>query len=95
MKSVTLAEPLDRFEPLTIPVSVWLAKGDVQDHEKYIRACHEYLGSPHADNSLRVEPHVAYDALYDKEYFIFKQENNGTCILVGETLPRIPPEDLM
>lgn len=36
MKSITLAEPLDRFKPLTIPVSVWLAEGGVQRHEKIL-----------------------------------------------------------
>lgn len=94
LKSITLRDPLDFFDDCTVPVSAWLAKGPLERHQRYIDACAAYLANPYADE-LRMEPHVAYDVFNDTSYFIFKQDNNGTCIIVGDRLPKIPHEDTL
>lgn len=95
MRSVTLSSALDFFDDCSIPVGAWLASGNKERHQRYITACMTYLCSEFADNELRQQPHVAYDVSNDSSYFIFKQENNGTCILVGEYLPKIPLEEML
>lgn len=93
--SYVLVDALDFFEDCTVPVAQWLASGDARRHEDYIKACVVYAANPYADGRLRVQPHVAYDAVSDAHFFIFKQDNNGMCILVGKRLPRFPAESLL
>lgn len=87
MNSIALYAALDFFEDCTVPVLQWLANGPLERHEDYIAACAAYRANSRADLNLRQPPHVAYDVLNDAHYFIFKQDNNGTCILVGDRLP--------
>jgi hypothetical protein len=94
MRSIALRDPLDFFIECTVPVSTWLSLGSVERHQQYIAACVAYSANQYAEE-LRMEPHVAYDLFNDTLYFIFKQDNNGTCIIVGERLPKIPYEDTM
>lgn len=86
---------LDFFEDCTVPLSKWLAEGPLDRHELYIRACAAYAKHEHADFELRMQPHVAYNVFSDQPYFIFKQENNGTCLVVGERLPQFSERDVL
>jgi hypothetical protein len=97
MSSVVLSAALDFFDACTVPVLQWLAAGDpLARHAEYIAACAVYAADPYADFDLRMQPHVAYDVVRDAHYFIFKQDNNGTCILVGTGLRSLfPPCDVM
>ncbi len=95
MTSVALSSALDFFDDCTVPVLQWITAGPLERHEEYIKACAVYAGNPYADLSLRMQPHVAYDVFRDTHYFIFKQDNNGTCIIVGERLPKFPERDLL
>jgi hypothetical protein len=88
MKSVAIF-PLDFYYDSTVRVTQWL-ENDFERHDEYVRACVEYARNPHYEAPLRCEPHVAYNVFDESYYFIFKQDNNGTCILVGEKLPPIP-----
>jgi hypothetical protein len=91
MKSVAV-QPLDHYHHSTRPVSEWLEENP-EFHIFYVRACAAYLSNPFADEGLRCSPRVAFDAASDGFYFIFKQDNNGTCILVGENLPHVHDTD--
>ena len=86
---------LDFFEGCTVPLTKWLAEGPLDRHELYIRACAAYAKHEHADFELRMQPHVAYNVFNDQPYFIFKQDNNGTCLVVGETLPAFSERDVL
>lgn len=90
MKSIAIF-PLDFFYDSTVPVTNWL-ESDPERHGEYVRACAAYAQNRHAEEPLRCVPHVAYNVFNDSYFFIFKQDNNGTCILVGETLPPVPNE---
>ncbi len=95
MSSVALCAALDFFDDCTVPVLQWLTSGPLERQEDYIRACAAYAGNSYADFSLRMQPHVAYDLFNDAHYFIFKQDNNGTCIVAGEHLPKFPVRDVL
>jgi hypothetical protein len=90
MSSVALSAALDFFPECTVPVLQWLTSGPLERQEEYIRACAAY-----ADFGLRTQPHVAYDVSNDAHYFIFKQDDNGTCIIAGEHLPKFSERDLL
>ena len=96
MISVVLGPALDFFDTCTVPVLQWLAAGSLERQASYIAACAAYAANPHADFDLRMQPHVAYDVFNDAHYFIFQQDNNGTCILVGaRPFPVFPPLDVL
>lgn len=99
MSSVALSSALDFFDDCTVPVLQWLTSGPselrLERQEEYIKACAAYAANPYADFSLRMQPHVAYDVFNDTYYFIFKQDNNGTCLLVGHRLPKFPEMDVL
>jgi hypothetical protein len=95
MSSVALSAALDFFPECTVPVLQWLTSGPLERQEEYIRACAAYAGNRYADFGLRTQPHVAYDVSNDAHYFIFKQDDNGTCIIAGEHLPKFSERDLL
>jgi hypothetical protein len=90
MKSLAIF-PLDFLYDSTRPVREWL-EDDAERHGEYVLACVAYARNGHFELPLRCEPRVAYDALHDTHYFIFKQDNNGTCVLVGRDLPALPAD---
>jgi len=85
--------PLDFFGDVTIPVLEWLGRVSPNGRtpnsklEDFILACAAV--GPHLEHeALRGEgPAVAYNALTDSDYFIFKVDNNGTTFLVGREPP--------
>jgi len=93
LKAVAVS-PRDAYQSCTVPVQTWLA-ANIERHDEYIRAVALYVSHPWYDGSLRDDPRVAYDAGNDDSYFIFKQDNNGTTILVGYSLPSMHSGDVM
>lgn len=102
VSSIALRCPLDNFEECSIPILQWLSEPQpemvttpLDRHVEYLRACAAYASNPYADFDLRTQPHVAYNIVSDMHYFIFKQDNNGTCIIAGERLPKFSAWDVM
>lgn len=91
---VLAIDPLDCFEDFTVPIGDWLSRDtfDCDAYDKiaaYTRAFAAVSRHPLWDGRIRCLPRVAYNAIDDCGYFIFKIDNNGTTFLVGETLPEI------
>lgn len=78
----------------TIPASRWLAEAEAASEtggpvetssawRDFLEATYAFMHHEFYDGDLREPPVVAYDALADTHYFIFKQDNNGTTFVVS------------
>lgn len=74
--------PRDWFDDCTVSVAAWLQKPTVDDGtddrlrkwNRWISVCAMVRGL----GKLRQEPRVGYDPVRDQEFFLFKEDNNGT-----------------
>lgn len=90
MKSLAIL-PLDFYYDSTISITEWLEE-DPERHAEYVHAVLEYGRNGAFELPLRCVPRVAFNVFNDTHFFIFKQDNNGTCVLVGRELPPVPNE---
>jgi hypothetical protein len=87
--------PLDNFDECTTSLSEWIENrrnsrrcfpGRPEWYEELFSAISSYAKQEDCVGAfgLCCEPRVAYNAEVDSFYFIFKLENNGTTILMGD-----------
>jgi len=84
--------PLDFFYDATVTVQEWVAYTEdppslgltrQQRWADFLAAVVAVSQHEYWEWELRDEPRVAYDAISDRYYFIFKIDNNGTTFVVS------------
>lgn len=100
---VRVSFALDVYEDLSWPVSQWVAKTSdwevraertkavadaIKEHDLFLQQNPSAVSS----GGLRHEPHVFYSPHSDGPAFLFKYDNNGTTVVVGECLGALKDE---
>ena len=88
---VQAVAPKDYYDGCTLRVDEWLAKcghdgvplTPTEAWAEFMQAVAVVTQHRLWEWQLRQEPRVAYDAVSDRHYFIFKIDNNGTTFLVA------------
>lgn len=88
---VQAVEPKDCFDSCTLTVEQWLAGLGPEGSGARCEGWRDLMMAVEAVVShslwewqLRCTPRVAYDVEYDRPFFIFKIDNNGTTFLVAD-----------
>lgn len=88
----------DYFDSCTVSVTDWLHQAtDERDAaRRYQSLLHvfSYVAKLDCCGELRQSPRLAYHAGDDSVYFIFKLDNNGDTLLVGEGLPCVRQDEV-